>query len=131
MDQPTLEVVESIDELQAEIANLRQQVEDLEQEKVDLETLLEMTTEHSDSVEEELYGKAEEAIKESERRLRMIIQATPVAVVITDINTGAIVFANAIAGPLVGLSTDDLVGRKVTDFYVNPSERARLVETTQ
>ena len=128
MGQSTLEVVESTEILQAELANLRQQVEDLEQDKVDLETLLEMTTEHSDSVEEELYDKAEEAIKESERRLRMIIQATPVAVVISDINTGTIVFANSIAGPLVGLSIDDLVGRKVTDFYVNPSERARLVE---
>ena len=128
MDQLTLGVEVSTENLQTEIEDLRQQVEDLEQEKIDLETLLEMTTEHSDTVEEELYDKAEEAIKESERRLRMIIKATPVAVVISEIDTGEIVFANAIAGPLVGLSTDDLVGRMVTDFYVNPSERARLVE---
>ena len=128
MGQPSFEVMESTEKLQAEIADLRQQVEDLEEEKVDLETLLDMTTEHSDTVEEELHDKAEEAIKESERRLRMIIKATPVAVVISDINTGAIVFSNAIAGPLVGLSTDDLVGHKVTDFYVNPSERTILVE---
>ncbi len=118
----------STEKLQAEIDELRLQVEELEQEKVDLETLLEMTAEHSDSVEEELYDKAEEAIKESERRLRMIIQATPVAVVITDIKTGIIVFTNAIAGPLIGLSTDEIVGRKVTDFYADPSERVRLIE---
>lgn len=127
MNAPFIDVEKISEKLQAEIISLRQQVEDLEQDKVDLETLLEMTTEHSDSVEEELYDKAEEAIKESERRLRMIIKATPVAVVITDINTGAIVFTNAIAGPLVGLSADDLIGRKVTDFYVNPSERKKLV----
>ena len=128
MNRPTLEIENSTEKLQAELNNLRQQVEDLEQDKIDLETLLEMTTEHSDSVEEELFDKAEEAIQESERRLRMIIQATPVAVVISDINTGAVVFANAIAGPLVGLSTSDLMGRKVTDFYINPAERASLVE---
>ncbi len=76
----------------------------------------------------QLYDKAEEAIKESERRLRMIIEATPVAIVVSHLEDGSIAFTNAIAGPLVGLSSEDLIGRRVTDFYADPSKRARIVE---
>ena len=128
MTQQTPDIALSTEALKAEIANLREQLEELEQEKSDLETMLEMTTEHSDSVEEELYGKAEEAIRDSERRLRMIIEATPVAVVITEIETGVVTFANAIAGPLVGFTTEEVLGHQVTDFYFDPSERGRLVK---
>ena len=119
---------QSRQELLNEIASLRQQITDIEQDKEDLETLLDMTTEHSDTVEEELHGRAEEAIRESERRLRMIIEATPVAIVISEIDTNIIVFANAIAGPLAGFTTEQLMGHKVTDFYADPLERARLVK---
>lgn len=120
MVQPTLEVGISPEKLQAEIAALRQQVEDLEQDKIDLETLLEMTTEHSDSVEEELHGRAEEAVRESERRLRLIIEATPVSIVISRIADGIIVYGNAMAGPLVGLTTGELIGRNAADFFHDP-----------
>jgi len=128
MIKPMLETEVKIEGLQKDIVNLRQQIEELEQDKIDLEALLEMTTEHSDSVEEELFGKAEEALLESERRLRMIIEATPVAVIVSHIKDGYIVFANAIAGPLVGLSSEDLVEHKVTDFYADSAETARLAD---
>ena len=117
----------SFDEMKAELVSLRYQVRELEQDKADLETVLEMTTEHSDTVEEELHSKAEEAVRESERRLRMIIEATPVAVVVTELATSIIVFVNAIAGPLAGSVPEELVGQKMTSFYVNPEERASLV----
>jgi len=118
----------STEELQTELISLRQQITDLEQDKADLETLLEMTTEHSDTIEEELHDKAEEAVRESERRLRMIIEATPIAVVITEMATGIVVFVNAIAGPLAGSSPKEIIGQKMTNFYVNPAERDRLVQ---
>src|SRR5262249_40415505 len=100
-----------------ELARLRTEVQHLQQEKVDLEVLLEMTTEHSDTVEEELHHRAEEALRESERRLRLIVEATPVPVVISRMADSQIVYANAMAGPLVGLPTAALLGRKITDFY--------------
>ncbi|MFK5947506.1 MAG: adenylate/guanylate cyclase domain-containing protein [Methylococcales bacterium] len=117
----------SFDELKAEVNTLRQQVIELKQDKDDLETLLEMTTEHSDTVEEELHVKAEAAVRESERRLRMIIEATPIAVVVTELSSSIIVFANTIAGPLAGSSAEEIVGQKMTNFYVNPAERDTLV----
>ncbi len=113
--------------LQEELAALRQEVENLQQEKADLEMLLEMTTEHSDTVEEELHGRAEEALRESARRLRMIVEATPIPIVISRMADGRIVYANAMAGPLVGLPTEALLECKVTDFYQDPTDQTLLL----
>ncbi|MGR9108219.1 MAG: adenylate/guanylate cyclase domain-containing protein [Gammaproteobacteria bacterium] len=111
-----------------EIESLRRRIADLEQEKQDLEALLDMTTEHSDAVEEELHCRAEEALLESERRLRMIVEATPVAVYITGRSDGEIYYANAMAGPMLSVSVEDLIGRKLVDFYVHIEDRLKLLE---
>jgi PAS domain S-box-containing protein len=96
--------------------------EDLQSEKEDLAVLLEMNTEHSDAVEEELHQKAEEALRESERRLRLIVQATPVPVLISRVADGEIVYANGMSGPLVGVETEVLLGRNIADFYAEPAD---------
>lgn len=102
--------------------------EDLRSEKEDLAVLLEMTTEHSDAVEEDLHQKAEEALRESERRLRLIVQATPVPVLISTLANGKILYANEMSGPLLGLPTASLLGRDIAAFYTDPAEYGALVE---
>lgn len=102
--------------------------EDLQSDKEDLTVLLEMNTQHSDAVEEDLYQKAEEALRESERRLRLIVQATPVPVLISRVADGKIVYANSMSGPLLGLPTDSLLGRNLAAFYCDPEEYQVLVE---
>ncbi len=96
-------------------------------EKEDLSVLLEMTTAHSDAVEEELHEKAAEALRESERRLRLIVEATPIPIVISRLADGQIVYSNATAGPLVGLTTEALQGYKITDFYYAPTVQGELL----
>ncbi len=103
--------------LVSQIAGLRAQLEELRGEKKDLEMMLEMTTEHSDAVEEELHDKAEEALRESERRLRMIVEATPTPVLIFTIGDRRVVFANGKAGPALGLGGEDVLGRDMTAFF--------------
>ena len=115
-------------ELLAEIAALRQAVEELQQEKEDLEMVLEMTTDHSDTVEEELHTKAEEALRRSEQQLRMIVEATPAPVIITRLADGKIVYANAMAGPLRGLSTEELLGLKAAGVDENLADRQALMD---
>ncbi|HMN26531.1 MAG TPA: adenylate/guanylate cyclase domain-containing protein [Caldilineaceae bacterium] len=100
-------------------------------EKEELSLILELTTEHSDAMEDELHHRAEEAVRESERRLRLIVEATPVPVVISRLNTGEIIYANAIAGPLVGLSPKALLGRKITDFYGQPQVQDELLRALE
>lgn len=115
--------------LQSELDALRQTLADMAQERDDLQMLLEMTTEHSDNVEEELHERAEEAILRSEQQLRMIIEATPIPIIISRLADGEIVYSNATAGPLVGLSTEALLGHKIADFYCEPTVQDQLLAT--
>ncbi|MBV7332395.1 PAS domain S-box protein [Chloroflexi bacterium TSY] len=105
--------------------------EELEQEKGDLETILEMTTEHSDTVEEELHERAEAAVLKSEQQLRMIVEATPAPVSISRLTDGEIIYANAMMGPLFGVSTEELLGRKTVDLYYDPTDRHIVMEMLQ
>ncbi len=122
---------EDMDDLPSELARLREQVTELTQEKEDLETLLDMTTEHSDSVEEELHSKAEQVVRDSARRLRLIVEATPIPIVISRKTDGIIVYANAMAGPLVGLKTEQLVGRVAADFFNDSEQLKQLLDAVE
>jgi len=116
-------------ELYAELLALRQEVTELRSEKSDLELLLEMTTEHSDSVEAELYDKAEAALRESEKRLRLIVEATPVPVLISRMSDGEIMYANATAGPLLALPIEELLTCKMLDFIDDVSHWQKWLRT--
>jgi PAS domain S-box-containing protein len=122
-EKQTLELLLEVNALHADAVT-----EDLQSEKDDLAVLLEMTTEHSDAVEEELHQKAEAALRESERRLRMIVQATPVPVLISRLADGEIFYANAMSGPLLGLPTEGLLGCNIADFYADPGDYHALIE---
>ena len=67
--------------------------------------------------------KAQEKLRESEDRLRVITEACPVPLIITRRADGTILYANPIAGPAFGLDTERLVGRSVAEFFADPSER--------
>ncbi|MGJ3254127.1 MAG: PAS domain S-box protein [Elainellaceae cyanobacterium] len=118
--------------LHAEIVRLSQEVAALKQEKTDLEILLEMTTEHSDTVEDELHHQAVEALRQSEEWFRTIAEATPTPILICRTSeAGTILYANAMASNAFGLPVDELVGRPVIDFYLNPAERLQTLTLIQ
>ena len=79
-----LEEQPSREQLLLEIERLRQQVEDLKEEKADLEILLETTAEHSDTVESELRYRALQAVREGEIKLAQFLEAIPVGVAVLD-----------------------------------------------
>ncbi|MEG4534499.1 adenylate/guanylate cyclase domain-containing protein [Microcoleus sp. D2_18a_D3] len=79
-----LEEQPSREQLLLEIERLRQQVEDLKEEKADLEILLETTAEHSDTVETELRYRAFEAVREGEIKLAQFLEAIPIGVLVLD-----------------------------------------------
>ena len=79
-----LEEEPSREQLLLEIERLRQQVEDLKEEKADLEILLETTAEHSDTVETELRYRAFEAVREGEIKLAQFLEAIPIGVFVLD-----------------------------------------------
>ncbi|WP_445241649.1 hypothetical protein [Microcoleus vaginatus] len=79
-----LEEQPSREQLLLEIERLRQQVEDLKEEKADLEILLETTAQHSDTVENELRYRAFEAVREGEIKLAQFLEAIPIGVLVLD-----------------------------------------------
>jgi len=66
----------------------------LEEEKADLEIMLEAVTGHSDGVAEELLHKVRKLVEASEKRFRLITETIPVPILVTQESDGVIVFAN-------------------------------------
>lgn len=62
----------------------------------------------------------------SELRLKTLVEATPIPIVISRVEDNQVIYANAIAGPILGLATDNLLGKNVTDFYQNPEDKEKL-----
>lgn len=118
----------SKEELLSEISHLRRKLAEVEQEKSDLEIILQTTAEHSCLVEAELQDEAEEARRESEEWFQAITAATPVPVLLSRLSDGEILYANAIASSTLGLPIQELIGCQSTDFFYNPSHRQKLLD---
>ena len=103
----------------------------LESERNDLATMLEMTTEHADTVEDELHERATAALLRSARELRMILEATPAPVMIARWADGEIVYANVMLGTLFGTSAQSLIGRKAADLYFDATEREPMIRALE
>jgi PAS domain S-box-containing protein len=69
---------------------------------------------------------AERAIQESEQRLRAIVEAAPIALVIVGQN-GLIKHANRGFRELFGFAEEEVVGRHASELYADPSKREALV----
>ncbi|MEW6495606.1 MAG: CHASE2 domain-containing protein, partial [Cyanobacteriota bacterium] len=104
---------------------------ELQQEKADLEILLETTTEHYDTVAADLQHQAEEAVRESERRLAQFLEAVSVGVSVIDA-AGKPYFANQRAQELLGkgvvasVTIDELA--QVYQYYIAGTDRVYPVE---
>jgi PAS domain S-box-containing protein len=118
----------SREQLLLDIQQLRAELDNLKREKADLEILLETTTEHSDTMEAHLLGKAELALRESEEQFRAIASATPVPVLVSRLSDGLILYANTQLGSLLDIPVAEIIGRHTPDFYFNPSDRQKVLD---
>jgi adenylate cyclase len=91
----------SREQLLDEIQKLRQEVEELKQEKADLELLLETSNQHSDTVQADLQQQALEAVQESERKLAQFLDAVPVGVCVLN-PLGQVCYINQTAQQILG-----------------------------
>ncbi|MBO9999045.1 MAG: PAS domain S-box protein [Cyanobacteria bacterium SID2] len=117
------------EKLLSQIAELSRELEEVKQEKSDLEILLETMADHSSTVEAELQDEAEEARRESEERFRSIAEATPVPVTISRVSDGKVLYANAAAGFAFGCSIETLLDRAILELYDDLAEGQKLLET--
>ncbi|MGB3695523.1 MAG: PAS domain S-box protein [Spirulinaceae cyanobacterium] len=119
---------EELSQLLKEIDGLNQELEEIKQEKADLELLLETTTDHSSFMEAELQDEAEEVRRESEEQFKAIAEATPVPVIISQPGEGKILYGNGAASNVLCLKIEDLLNYSTSDFYWNLADREKLVE---
>jgi len=72
--------------------------------------------------------KAHDQLKEADIRMRSIIDASPVPLIVTRIDNGTILYSNRHLGNLVGYTVEELEGKSSPDFYYDPEERSEVVK---
>jgi PAS domain S-box-containing protein len=67
------------------------------------------------------------ALKQADKQLRAIIDASPVPLIVSRVDDGQILYANKHLARIVGFKTNDLIGQKSPDFYYEPSDRLEVL----
>jgi PAS domain S-box-containing protein len=105
-----------------------QLVTEIRQEKQDLELLLETTAEHSDVIAADLHTQAVKAKQQVEEQFRLIAESTPVGLIISRIGDGQILYANEAMGAILGLEAQALLQRQTPDFYRHTAHRQIILQ---
>jgi len=115
--------------LQAEVAErklaqatLQEILEVISRDKADLEMILQATAEHGDVLEYQLYTQAVETIRQSELLFRAIAESTPILMILTQQQDGAITYANSISVNRLLGEGRSLLGHKIEEFFLYPED---------
>jgi|GEM_PF-405193 len=71
--------------------------------------------------------RAEEALRDSEKRYRLLIDNAEIAVVVTSMHTGRVLFANERAASAFEIPLSEVIGRQARDHWVHAEDRDRFV----
>ena len=71
--------------------------------------------------------QAEEALRESEERMRLILATSPIGVAIARADDGVLTYANPRMAEQFGAGERDILGSHASSFYADADERTRLV----
>ncbi|MDM8550127.1 chemotaxis protein CheW [Desulfobacterales bacterium HSG2] len=127
-DEKTEQLLRKIAEVEKENAVLKEENERLNEEKGDLEILIEMSAEHSDGVEQALLDKADSFKEISD----VILQTIPVSIIISRISDSTALYVNDQFCSLLGLTKEEIIGNMATDFfYEKPSDRQPLIDAIE
>jgi PAS domain S-box-containing protein len=72
--------------------------------------------------------KAEEALRESQERFRVIADASPIQISVGREEDGTILFTNPEYDRAFGFAKGELLGRKTPELYNDPAERNKLIK---
>ena len=71
--------------------------------------------------------RAEESLRNSEKRYRLLVDNVEIAVVITSMTTGQVLFVNQQASVLFDVPLDEAIGRHARQHWAHPEDRDRFV----
>ncbi|MEI7990070.1 MAG: PAS domain-containing protein, partial [Chloroflexota bacterium] len=74
-----------------------------------------------------LRKQAEEALRQSEERYRLLADDAPLATLVSDLQTGEVLYTNRRAAELFEIPIDQLLKAKTPELYANPQERERIL----
>ncbi len=61
-------------------------------------------------------------------QFRVLLEASPIPLIISRVSDGKILYANKHLGDLVGMTPEELIGRETPDFYVDPADRTVVLD---
>jgi len=112
-----------------EVVDLRQELKEVKQEKADLELLIETITDHSSNIEDDFKNQAKAAKRETEEQFQAITEAMPVAVLISRVDNGEILYANLTACKNFQTSEQDFLGQSIGNSCYHQQDYLHLLET--
>jgi PAS domain S-box-containing protein len=68
-------------------------------------------------------------IKHADEQVHTIVDSSPIPTIISRLEDGTILYANEELASLVGLTTEELIGKNTPDFYYNPEDRNEVVKS--
>ncbi len=72
--------------------------------------------------------RAEEVVRSSEARFRALSDASPIAVLVTALGDGQVLYANRELATMLQSTPEEILTRHSIDFYAEPSQRERIIE---
>jgi PAS domain S-box-containing protein len=103
-------------------ATLQSILEIVYRDKSDLEIMLSTATEHGDAIEYEQYNRAVETMRQSEEQFRTLAESTSMAMLVSNLENGAIAYANTSAGTMLQRESQELINKLIPDLYFLESE---------
>ena len=70
---------------------------------------------------------AEEALRESEARLRTVVEASPLPLTINSIEDGIILYGNSALSRILDVPLSEIVGQRASNYYADADERSRVL----
>lgn len=74
------------------------------------------------------HSRAEKDLRDSEERLRCILESSPVGISVSRRDDGTVVFANTRFREILGAAADEVVGSHARDHYVDADQRAQVID---
>jgi PAS domain S-box-containing protein len=73
------------------------------------------------------HKQIEKELREATEYQRLILETTPMAILITRISDGLILYANKEVGKLLDQAAEELIGQPIPNFYYNPEQDRPIV----
>ena len=71
--------------------------------------------------------QVEEALRESEARLRTVVEASPLPLTINSTEEGIILYGNSALSKIMGIPLSEIVGQRASDYYADADERSHVL----